>query len=404
MKYRLIAVLFLSVLCSAPSFAQHSKGKINYDSSYDISNLPCNVNPKSLIGQQIYFFKKNQMFNGSEAEKDTIYYGIISKKQTAIDPLIPPGYITKLREPGWNIFNFSTGKGIPYTMDKGMTTNVYKPILAISNMHQLLIFTPYSAMENRLFTITDCSDSMFVREPNCFFKFTLTDDNNETLYWTIDAKTLGTYSICFKGFILYLQTHYPGKKLYVKADNWIPPYYYNPLDRSTTETIPGTEFTCTDMTLVNEPQLLFPEIGLLMTGSDGKPLAIEPDVKPEIAKPLPLSAFWTEEVFDKYSKQANKRHDSLTAVRNGRETRIPKLQPEYVKTVTEKYGKDIARYIIREEVTKGMTKEMCIAAWGSPGPKNMIRYSFADGVIEVWIYSQYKWLRFKDDKLIWFNE
>lgn len=344
------------------------------------------------------------MFNGSEIEKDTIYHGLIAKKLTPIDPLIPPGYITKLREPGWDIFDYYTGKHVPYTMGKDMTTDVYKPILAISNMHQLLIFTPYSALENKLFTITDCSDSMFKRENNCFFKFTLTDDNNETLYWTADAKTLGTYSACFKGFIIYLQTYYPNKKLYLKADNWIPPYYYNPLDRSTSETVPGSEFTCTGMTLVNEPQLLFPEIGLLMAGTDGMLLAVEPDVKPDINKPLPLSAFWTEDEFAAYSKKDKKRQDSLAAVRNGREARIPKLQPEYVKSVTEKYGKDTARYIIREEVVKGMTREMCVAAWGAPGPKNIIRYPVADGVIEVWIYSQYKWLRFKDDKLIWFNE
>jgi len=406
MKYRFFALLLLPVICHTQLSAQVAKasGNVNYDTSYDVSNLPCSVNPKSLIGQQIYFFKRNQMFNGTEIEKDTIYQGLIAEKKTLIDPLIPAGYISKLREPGWNIFDYNTGRSIPYTMDKGTTTNVYKPILAISNMRQLLIFTPYSVLENKLFTVIDCSDSIFSRGLNCYFKFTLTDDHNEILHWTIDAKTLSSYSICFKRFIEHLQAHYPNKKFYLKADSWVPPYYNNPLDRSTAETEPGKEFICTDMTLVNEPQLLFPEIGLLFTSGDGKTLAVEPDIKPDIAKPLPLSAFWTEEEFAVYSKHEKKRQDSLVSVRKGRETRIPKIQPDYVKGITEKYGKDTARYIIRKEVVKGMTKAMCAEAWGTPNPKTVTRYQLGDAMIEVWAYSQYQWLRFKDDRLIWFNE
>lgn len=404
MKFRFIYLFLLPLVYHTSAYAQGSKGKINYDSSYDVSDLPCNLNPKSLIGQQIYFFKRNQMFNGSEIEKDTIYRGLIAQVKTPIDPLVPPGYISKLKESGWNIFDYNTGKVIPYTWGNGQETDVYKPILAVSNMHQLLIFTPYSAIENKLFTITACSDSMYNRGYSCLFKFTLTDNENQILYWTVDSKALASYSICFKNFITYLQAHYPGKKLYLKADNWIPPYYYNPLDRTTIETVPGNEFVCTDMTLVNDPQLLFPEIGLLLTGTNGKTIAAEPDAKPDIAKPLPLSTFWTEEEFAAYSKRAKKRQDSLTVVRNGRETRIPKLQPDYVKSITEKYGKDTARYIIRKEVVKGMSKEACKEAWGYPGPKNDIRYQLGDELVEVWVYSQYQWLRFKGNSLVWFNE
>ena len=404
MKFRSVYLFLLLFFCHTHMYAQGSKGKINYDSSYDVTALPCNVNPQSLVGQQIYFFKRNQMFSGREIEKDTIYKGLIAQIKTPIDPLVPPGYISKLKEPGWNIFDYNTGKMIPYTWGNGQETNVYKPILAISNMHQLLIFTPYSAIENKLFTITACSDSIYNRGMNCLYKFTLTDNENQVLYLTADSKILASYSICFKGFITYLQAHYPGKKLYLKADSWVPPYYYNPLDRTTIETVPGSEFACTDMTLVNDPLMLFPEIGLLLTGQNGKTIAAEPDVKPDIDKPLPLSCFWTEEEFAAYSKQATKRHDSLLSVRNGRETRIPKLQPDYVKGITEKYGKDTARYIIRQEVATGMSKNVCKEAWGYPTPKNDIRYQLGDELVEIWVYGPYRWLRFRGDKLVWFNE
>ena len=67
-----------------------------------------------------------------------------------------------------------------------------------------------------------------------------------------------------------------------------------------------------------------------------------------------------------------------------------------------KYGERIADLIITRKVEIGMTKEMCLAAWGEPIDKSKtIRQ---DTEVETWTYSFKSRLIFKNGLLLEINQ
>jgi len=69
---------------------------------------------------------------------------------------------------------------------------------------------------------------------------------------------------------------------------------------------------------------------------------------------------------------------------------------------TKKYGARIAGFIMDQRVVLGMTKDMCLAAWGEPGARNLARVKDAD--IETWFYSLKQYITFKNGRVVMINE
>ena len=63
----------------------------------------------------------------------------------------------------------------------------------------------------------------------------------------------------------------------------------------------------------------------------------------------------------------------------------------------QRFGIHFGESIFNRDVTIGMTQEMCIESWG--WPIDIVNYIHSEDEIEQWIYSNYKYLHFKDGLL-----
>ncbi|MBA3829675.1 MAG: hypothetical protein H0X33_12110 [Taibaiella sp.] len=369
--------------------------------SFNFNQISCQTVPSSLIGQDIYFYRPNPMFTGKQPDADTLMQGFISERTTPINSAIPAEYVGRIKEGGWSLFDNYTGSIKPYDYAADPKTYVYRPALGVSNMKHLLLFSTYSSFANRLFTIVNCTDSVTNGGHGCLFAFTLKDDKGELLHWSVDSHLVGYFSVCFKSYINYLKETYSGKKFYLKRESGIPVVFFNPLDKMTYAPAPGEEWNCSDMTLLNDPGKFFPYITLLFQVGE-KTISVIPDNQKLATEPLRINALWTPEQYADYKAIEKIRHDSLTKARNAQEKLVMKKQAAHAAEVLNKYGKVYGRYILRGEVAKGMTRTMCIAAWGDLA--NATKGTAQGHEIELWEYSRYRWLRFNDGKLEYYNE
>jgi len=393
MKLAVLPLLFLSVI----SLAQTK----SYDIPFDFNQVTCNTNTDSLLGEEIYFFPRNQMYQGARPEKDTILFGFLSDKFTSVMPVIPPQYQRSAKQDDWTILNVYSQKVM--SLKRGDTmTNVYKPILMQNDINnQFLIFSSYSAFEDKLFRIMACKDSV-LGDGSCILKLTLKDPQGQLLHWDLNSEGIRTYTVAFKGYIKYLRANFLNKKMYIRHQNWVQPFYFNQLDGAVHESVPGEAFTCTDITIFNNRDKVFPHLGMILTDTAERTMIVDPGSQVIPDRPLTLQDLCTQEEHDKYMKREKKVKDSLVIARNTLEKKVKTTQPAVLQTLTKKYGKEMARHIIRKEVVPGMTKEMCVAAWGNY--HTTLLFTVKEDGIEVWAYSLYRWLRFKGDKLIRYNE
>lgn len=393
MKLAVLPLLFLSVI----SLAQTR----SYDIPFDFNQITCRTATDSLIGEEIYFFPRNQMYQGTKPEKDTILFGFISEKPTSVMLAVPPSFMESVRKYDWTILNVFSAKVM--SLRRGDTmTNVYKPVLMQNDINnQFLIFSSYSAFEDKLFKIVAAHDSD-LHDGTCAIKLTLQDPQGNILYWSVNSLAARTYTVTFKGYIKYLRSHLLHKKMYIRHDNWVQPFYFNHLDGTIHEAIPGEEFTCSDVTIFNIRDHVFPHLALIFSDTADRTMIVDPGNEVIQDRPLTLSAFCSEEENSKYMKREKKAHDSLAIARNALEKKIKTTQPVVFQGLVKKYGKEMATHIIRKEVVPGMTKQMCTQVWGNYHTTQT--FTVKDEAVEVWGYSLYRWLRFKGDKLVRYNE
>src|SRR5579883_1351804 len=93
MKNYIIPFVLLVLLCPLVSNAQKKPLKKQaYNDTYDFGDLPCNVDPASLIGKEIYFLVRNQMYAGGIPDHDTIFQEFYAETKTPVNSIIPQEY------------------------------------------------------------------------------------------------------------------------------------------------------------------------------------------------------------------------------------------------------------------------------------------------------------------------
>ncbi len=295
---RLLLLSMILLACSS-SRAQYSyrapEAKENklklYDSSENFSDLTCSYDPKSLIGQEVYFVMQNP-----------------EKKAKHFDDLL-------------------------YTSFTGANSKTYKGVTFFNEKR-----TPYSALAGKTFLITDYgSEKTDDKGYCCKVHSVLKDPEGEMVQWN--------FYISY-GNVGRNRDEVPGEAIYTKAyleqlkKNWVNKKVYAKGD-----TLP---YTCTELTFIFDKDEYFARPRLVLKRADGEKL-IAPEKMNDFQNEEAYKAAMEQKRQEDAAQAAKEKADEADAKKNAAETLAT-----YVKQFGKVYGTAVANRQVKIGMTKAM--------------------------------------------------
>lgn len=366
--------------------------KKRYDSTFNFDKVDCTIDPASMVGQEIFFLQRSPSF------KANYHMGLDStSEEFTTDKEIP---VKELR------YGNTGNRPMRYEKDQ-KTTNLYMPVvLADIGRLQLLIRTPYSALENRSFKVIECTNNG--KDFSCDPVYTLLDNNNERITWK--PSRIGFEKrdyIAVKGYLEHLRKTCVNKKFYVKEKGGKT--YTNMLNETRISLEPLQEFLCTDISYVNTGEN-FPALVLIFKDKNNSELGVYVNGSPGSGyDDVTLTLFMTDEQYTAMKADEQRKKDEQAAREKAaqeQEKQDAVLEQKQraidharlIKT----YGAATTALIENGQVKLGMGKKACMESWGEPS--NVKRLVESGHTVEVWMYSLTRWLHFSNGVLTKFME
>jgi len=264
------------------------------------------------------------------------------------------------------------------------------------------LVTKYDALANKYFKILD---AFIVQRDYYYFKL-LNKENHDTLYHLI-ARDISfirrqwRVPFIFVGHFEKLKKNNVGREFIMKNisndieiggdvfddnDN-----YYETTDINTGLPIKfyaGSKWNCVDLTLVKG------ELRFIFKNEKNEDIQV---------KTKKMDFYFDRDDFISV-KEAKAEEERIRLTETAREALRMKKEKEkqekkkkILEEYTNKFGEEYAKLIIGQKVVIGMTKEMCLLAWGTPYDINKITTSSM--IQEIWSYSMKTFLYFEDNKL-----
>ena len=294
-------------------------------------------------------------------------------------------------------------------VNKEVLTDVFSPSFAVSkygmcNIPEGRFYTPHTAYQGQYFEIVNMEfgDQKSVSNRDKI-RFVLEASNGDTVYF--DESRQDWNRNRFPEFIL-LGYYEKQQSLYINQT-----LVYSPkpgseksqlVDINTGEMVdvsPGSEWACTSLDFLDTEDTYL-QMYLILKNNDGKEIKIRiaKEVKgPDYSKDLFAYNFtekseWIEQ--QRLAKLAKAEREAQEAKeKKERELAIQQRKSDNIK----KFGAEYGKLVNNSQVVVGMSKEMCIAAWGHPKRKN--KTTGANYVTEQWVYSMRNYLYFRNGKL-----
>lgn len=334
---------------------------LGYDSLLGVVD---NVNPQKYVGQELYFIPR----------------------QLSGEPTGAYGYrhIYQVRPNGY--------------MDNNRREYGYKPI---KNDESNSIVTEYKAVGGKYYTITEVIDKTKLNETDGGGLYLKLQDKQtkEDIYLKVkyyDSPSDWKYSeYVLVGAFVKLQQLYKGNYFYINRDNMRPIK-----DIKTKAWIPqtaGDKWQCTDVTFVEDGASYLYKATLFFKNAAGNEVAYQLD--PTLNMNELADIYMSQAKKDLLAKQ-QATTDSINAIKDKEfaaktAKRLAEDKAAYIKEYGEKNGTLIAN----GQVVIGMTKEMCVAAWGRP--TNVNTTTTASGTRDQYVYrDKNAYLYFENGKLV----
>ena len=263
-------------------------------------------------------------------------------------------------------------------------------------------YTPYNAIEGKSFTVINIQHSSDYQEPSIF---TLTDENNDTVYWKTHAGNFAYesfsisqnnqfYPIIITGFLRKMEQLYLNKEFYIK--NIQPIMKYKCIDivysgRIDEYMVPSFVLK-SDSTELIMPLTKAPEIFSYKIGPNNPSIHTHDFSSLELLDTKSYTNLIEKERIAKVEKLEKER----IAKANADKEQALATQKR-VAYLNKKYGARIGKMILNGEVQIGMTREMCEEAWGSPQKINTTITT--QTVSEQWVYGGHSYLYFTNGRL-----
>lgn len=296
----------------------------------------------------------------------------------------------------------------------GAKENQYKPV---NHKHKYDYFSDAKALSGKYFEITDIIDQtdelkFNVYQAGLYLKLRGENKKDNYLFYQLGLKsTKGPFIVV--GYYEKLKYLNQNKK-YILQKN----IEANDINTGKKLNIKsGSEWTCIDVTLIEtrenylvEPVFIYKDstnnqIVVKIRGKQGninmvgvgefKSLVGRDDFKSKDAVVLEKQKQEEEKIrqLAEYEKSENERELEI----KNHKTNEKLIANEKKEMLIKKYGNNLGTLISKGEVAVGMSKEMCLASWGSPEDIN--RTITIYGIHEQWVYNLKSYLYFEGDVL-----
>lgn len=369
------------------------KQEVKYDSLTNIHFNKDKEYHKSLIGQSILFYPRNP--NSKSLPEYFANFTTPQKLIVAIDTV----WYKRRKKPrpsDYKLDTLYTDRYKPQYIDnKGTTLCASTKTITLSNGEYVASYyrqkeeglpksmnctgdlTPYNEIEGKTFKIINIIYKDDVINP--LTTFVLLSQKGDTIYWDTDYPKYGNYTdfiypVITTGYIDKMKQLYLNKYLYILKPS------------------PAKKYKCTELVYSGkENQYMVPSF--VLKGDDEDlilPLSLAPSLFSYEIEPYDLTERRDEHTFDKLQL-------AEATVYEAKLEKEKLAKEEVQKQLIKKYGRTYGTLISEGKVKIGMTKEMCIDAWGKP--KSVNKSSGAWGVHEQWVYGLKTYLYFEGNKL-----
>ena len=352
--------------------------EIKYDSLTNLRPYDYRDYYKRFIGQSILFYPRNP--NSKTLPKYFANFMTPHPEKNTQMNIYKPQYVKNEKV---------TLCALPYTRYKNSTYQIPKKIKDPAFSTNTGNFTPYTEIEGKTFKILDIYNGVSYSDP---FTFTLLSENNDIVYWLTEpgkydgnTNTNQRYPVIVSGYIEKM------KQLYLNKDVYIVSY------------TPAKKYKCTEIVYSGkENQYMVPS--LVLKGDNDNlivPLGTAPSLFSSQIEYYDKRLKEQEPTIEKMAIMEASQYEALLLKQKLASEESAKKEAaekqQKIQLLCKKYGQTNGKLISEGKVKIGMTKEMCIDAWGKP--KSVNKSSGAWGVHEQWVYGLSSYLYFENGKL-----
>lgn len=380
--------------------------KKTYDSTVNVENIRCYYDPASMIGQEFYFAQRSPNYKKSYSNPDSTLTAFRSEKETVVKDLGKAALNETVRKAqSTNIRSLGSIGGVANAVrgtakkSDDLKTYLYKPVYIQHGQYSGEAVTPYSALENKTFTVTGW-EVIKEDEHLCQSKVTLKDPDGEKVEWVI-YRNLPNVAVFTKGYLEKLKQTWVNKTVYFVTESYAPATFYNPLDKQTLDYVKGSKWECTDLTFLSDEQY-FSRLHLILRNDAGKEIAVQIEERGTSERQLSLGYIWPENKYLATVQKEKAEQEALLAKEEAAKQQLQKDVKEYRASMIKQFGATNGNLIAAGKVKLGMTDDMCLAAKGTPD--KVVKSQVGADLVESWFYNHNytssTLLTFKNGKLI----
>lgn len=395
-KILLIATLLIAHAASGQvgyrTVQETKPAKKVYDSTIIFISNGTGYDTASLIGQELYFAKRSPY-----VQSDFVSFSDTMDSRNFISEINTTLKYPKKKDPNEKISYASLSNSmIRKTVIK---TNMYKPFYHITSEYGGSAYTPYSALEDKTFTIigweTQKEERDYIKT-----KITLRDPEGEKLAWTIYSGIPRPY-VYMKGYLEKLKQTWVNQTVYFGGNNNGSSDFYNPLDKKTVKFVQGSKWQCTEVTFLFDERL-FGKLFLILRNDAQEEIAIQVN-NTYSARGLTIENILTEKQYLAIKQKEKEEEEAKIAQQVADQAAYQKQLKTRRAEIVKQFGTTNGNLIADGIVKLGMTKDMCATAKGTA--HKVILTQVGTDVLETWFYyyndyTRTSMLEFKNGKLI----
>lgn len=348
-----IPLLFVSLSVSAQlstRTVEKKNGLVEYDSSLSYQKIPANLDPATLVGQELLFPTRNPGV-GFSGFRET--EGLLTKKKSVRKSITSPPKV-----------EFKDVQEKVFTIVEAERVQIYKGLDESSDEYGY---------------------DLVLQEKGA----------GKVIYYSVSQGKMRSDILYFSSHLAYLKKKYVGHNLYLMDEHYGGRSNVNLLKNYEPYTFEkGDVYRVTEISMLSLPDQPFSVPHLIVMDTKGTELALrlfgtDPNLKGPTA-----GMFRDEQEQNQYLAEIQAKEAKKIAEQQQLDADHKAWRDERIR----KWGPALGNKIADRQVELGMTKQMCLEAWGSP--ESISQLQAGDKIIEVLLYDYTRILKFVDNKLI----